>query len=119
MATLASSNKVPYLAVTIELPEKGITTNLEALVDTGFTEEVVLPSNVVANGKPALGHQTLSLADGSDITVPAYLGTIRIGKAVISPVVILVFGTEPIIGLKVIRQFRFILDHDRTLAVEL
>ena len=118
MARLVSSRRVPYLPITIEIPELRLTLSLEALLDTGFTGEVSLPTSSMPNGVGVLGYVTLRMADDSPVTAPAYLVTIRIGDTGLSPISIVVLGTEPVLGLGVITQFRTVIDHDRSVTVE-
>lgn len=34
-----TSSRVPYLPITVEIPERGVKLSLEALVDTGFADD--------------------------------------------------------------------------------
>lgn len=118
MAGPVVSSRVPYLPITVEIPEKHAILTVEALVDTGFTGEVSIPLGSIPDGTPALGYITLRLADDSEVTAPAYLGVVRIGETAISPISIAVLGSEPVLGLGVITQFRMVVDHDRSVTFE-
>lgn len=63
-----------------------------------------------------LGNIELRMADGSEVSAPVYLGTVRIGTRQLGPVTGLVLGDEPIVGLGVITQFRVVIDHDESIS---
>lgn len=77
-----------------------------------------MPPGLVTNGKPPDFYLTWSLANGSYIQVPAYLGTVIIGTIKFSPVVVGIMGDEPIIGIRIISAFKVILDHGRKVIIE-
>jgi len=112
------STRVPYIPITVEIPERQYTAEFDALVDTGFNAEVVIPTGAVSDGAPPLFQADVRLADGSRVSLPSYLGAVRIGDTAISPVLVMVMGDEAVIGLQVITRFHLTIDHDRTLTVE-
>jgi predicted aspartyl protease len=118
MVNRVTSTRVPYLPIRVEIPERNLTLDLTALVDTGFTSDVIVSGASIGDDAFALLQNDLLLADGSRVTVPGYLGTVRIGDRMIGPVMVMVMGDEPIVGLHVITQFRMTIDHDRSLTVE-
>jgi predicted aspartyl protease len=118
MTSPVSSSRVPYIPVTIEIPEASITITVEALVDTGFNGEMSVPSNSVSSRTPALGYVTMRLADETDVAAPAYLGNVRIGETTLSPVTILALGNEAVVGLGITTQFRVTIDHARSITFE-
>jgi len=89
---------------------------VEALVDTGFNGEVAIPAATLRVRPSVLGNLDIRMADGSEVSVPVYLGTIQIGSRRIGPVTMLMLGDEPIIGLGVITQFRVVIDHDESIS---
>jgi predicted aspartyl protease len=118
MAGSVTSSRVPYLPITVEIPALGVALALDALVDTGFTSDIVVPVGAVPDSTPVPGYVTVRLADDSELAIPAYPGTVRIGETVVAPVAVLVMGSEAIVGLGVSTRFRVIIDHDRTITFE-
>ena len=118
MASKVTSARIPYLPITVEIPEKRLSLDITALVDTGFNSDVIVPQAAVMNGVSALLQSDIRLADDSRITVPGYLGNVRIGDTTIGPVMVFVMGNEAIVGLNVITQFRLTIDHDQLLTIE-
>jgi len=110
------SQRIPYVPVTVEIPELAVRLSVDALVDTGFTGEVVLPAGSVTAPASVLERLTLELADGSRITAPTYIGLVRIGDRSVDPVRVYMLGDEPIIGLGVATQFRVVIDHDQSIS---
>lgn len=96
------STRIPYLPVRITISELTLALDVEALVDTGFNAEVVLPEAAVSGGAATLLYSDVRLADGSRLTLPSYLGSIRIGERTPDPVLVILMGDEAIIGLQVI-----------------
>ncbi len=70
------STHYPYLPLTITVRKR--TETLEALLDTGFDGDIVLPPGLITNGKPPDSYARWTLADGSRVLAPAYLGTVAI-----------------------------------------
>jgi predicted aspartyl protease len=110
------SRRIPYVPIIVEIPELSIRLSVEALVDTGFTSEVVLPADSVTAQASVREWLTLELADGSRVTTPTYIGLVRIGDRSVDPVRVFMLGDEPIIGLGVITQFRVVIDHDESIS---
>lgn len=109
------SRRIPYIPISVEIPELSVRLSVEALVDTGFTSEVVLSAGSVTAQASILERLTLELADGSRITTPTYRGLVRIGSRTVGPVRIFMLGDEPIIGLGLITRFR-VVDHDHSIS---
>jgi predicted aspartyl protease len=118
MAGSVNSSRVPYLPITVEIPEQGVRLTLDALVDTGFTSDIVVPVGAVPDSTPVPGYVTVRFADDSELAIPAYPGTVRIGETAVTPVTLLVLGSEAIGGLGVSARFRVIIDHDRMITFE-
>ncbi|MGI8554097.1 MAG: hypothetical protein ACR2PL_25425 [Dehalococcoidia bacterium] len=78
------SARIPYLPIAVKVPERHFTAEFTALVATGFTALVVVPQAAIATGGLALLHSDVRLADDSRVTVPSYLGSIRIGDTTIT-----------------------------------
>lgn len=63
----------------------------------------------------------MTLADTSQVLVPAYLGKVEIadfGDAGIFAAVISILGNEPIIGRSLANRFKITLDHGRKLIIQ-
>lgn len=118
MAAPVVHDRVPYIPITLHIPERSATLTLQALVDTGFTNEVALPEELLPDKAPSLGDVSVRLADDSVAAVPAYLGSLRIGETTISPVTVVVLGSETMIGLEIVAQFRVTIDHDYSITFE-
>jgi predicted aspartyl protease len=93
--------------------------SLEALLDTGFDGDVVLPESAAADLAAPDSFLTWSLADDSQVVVPAYLGIIELVELTATlPVLISVLGDEGIVGRGVSDRYRVTLDHGRQLVLE-
>jgi predicted aspartyl protease len=92
MNSRVTSTRIPCVPVTVEIPEKRLTADFTALVDTGFNANVVVPHRAVANDVPALLYNDVRLADGPRITVLGYLGNVRIGSTTIGPILVLLIA---------------------------
>jgi predicted aspartyl protease len=108
-----TSAHYPYIPLTVFLNKR--TETIEALLDTGFDGDVIIPEGLMTNGKPPDSYLRLTLADQvTSVLAPAYLGRVEVAKlgdegehaAIIS-----VLGTEAIIGRNLLRHFHIALDH--------
>lgn len=111
------STVYPFLSVQIRIRDWEQETL--ALVDTGCEGSLVIPYAAFNSG---LGNpdtsSNWSLADGSIVETPVYVGSLEIkGLAAIPDVVISLLGTDYIMGRNVIDRFEIILDHGRTLTI--
>ena len=107
----------PYLRVRITL--RGQVSEASALVDTGFTGGLVIPSAALAT---ALGLPDAridwELADGSAVDAPLYFGIVEIPGLVPAPAAITSLGSEYILGRGMIDRFSVTFDHGRRIIVE-
>lgn len=112
----------PYLPLHLSLKlnkNQKIDTDTEALVDTGFSGDIAVPSDWIKNGHRPSGYATWAMADGSSTMAPIYLGVVRLSDHAPIPVTITVLGDEIIVGRGLIDSFKLILDHGRKLIVEI
>ena len=111
------SSSYPYLTIRVSL--RAGEHVAEALVDTGFTGDLVLPTGLLG-GSLGLPDAAIDweLADGSTITAPAYIGSLEIIGLPPVPATVTVLGGEHILGRGVIDRFRVIFEHGRELIVE-
>jgi len=85
-----TSTHIPYLPIAVEIPEQKLTAEFNALADTGFSGEIVVPHTAVSDNTAALLQADVRLADGSRVTLPAYLGNVQIGQTAIGPILVMV-----------------------------
>jgi predicted aspartyl protease len=120
------SSRFPYLPLRVHLKlnrNQEIDTDTEALVDTGFSGDVALPSSWVTNGHRPDGYVTWMMADGSSTMAAIYLGSVRLvgleeDVPISIPCTITVLGDEVIAGRGLTDRFRLTLDHGKKLIVE-
>jgi predicted aspartyl protease len=111
----------PYLPVTVVLNKR--TETVEALLDTGFDGDLIIPENLMTNGKPPDSYLRFTLADQvTSVLAPAYLGRVEVaelGDAGEHAAIISVLGTEAILGRNLARRFHITLDHGRHVMIRL
>lgn len=116
MSERIESSHFPYLPLRVAIRNQRY--QVEALMDTGFDGHVIIPRDLFGNGTPADGRLAWTLADGTRVLAPYYLGSVRIGTVEVAPVLVSVLGDEPLVGRAVIEHFRIILDHGQRVIVE-
>jgi len=112
------STHFPYLPLTVSIRKRQET--IEALLDTGFDGGVVIPPHLITNSAPPDSYVRWTLADGSPVLAPAYLGMVKIGdlgNAGTFATVISVLGDVPIIGRTLADRFKITLDHGRRVVL--
>lgn len=110
------SARFPYLP--LQLTVRGQTEQVEALLDTGFDGEIVLPAGFVPDEQRHDIYLQWVLADGSRVQAPAYLGTVMVGTFGPFNCVITVLGDEVIVGRSITDRFAVTLDHGMRIIVE-
>jgi predicted aspartyl protease len=109
----------PYIPLTVYLNKRRET--VDALLDTGFDGDVVLPEGMMTNGKPPDSYLRFRLADqATSILTPAYLGRVEVaelGDIGEHAAIICVLGNEALIGRNLLRRFSITLDHGREVIV--
>src|SRR5919199_6710020 len=69
----------PYMPVTVVLNKR--TETVEALLDTGFDGDLIIPEGLMTNGKPPDSYLRFTLADQvTSVLAPAYLGKVEVAK---------------------------------------
>jgi len=97
------SSGSPRLEVTIKGKYKSI--GAGAVVDTGFTGDVVIPEDkALSIGLDAGGAAAITLADGSASTVQLYLCKVKIGDIEQNAAAI-VMGSDILIGMGLLSPF--------------
>lgn len=110
------STRFPYLPITLTLDGRAYI--VEALLDTGFDGDVVVPRDFLREDAAPVDYLPARLADGSELMVPTYVGAARIGTTEIDPISILSLGDVPIVGTNLIQHFMVMLDHGRRVIIE-
>jgi predicted aspartyl protease len=88
MSNKLINTKYPFLPLTIHVRvsnRKKIDLNTQALIDTGFSGDIVVPSTGELKPYPPDAYATWTMADGSEVMAPIFLGTIRFPHLVCSP----------------------------------
>ena len=82
-----------------------------------------MPATEELKQYPADAYATWTMADGSEVMAPIFLGTIRFPQledavAVMVGVTVIVLGDQPLIGQSVLRRFTLTLDHGKQVILE-
>lgn len=97
---------------TIELEIVGAndTEKVEAIIDTGFTGELTLPSDLIDRlGLPRIGELPITLGDGNEIEIDLYLGMI-LWQGENRIVQVLRTDSRPLVGMSLLYGNRLTLD---------
>ena len=111
------STTYPYLPIRVEI--RGQSEEALALIDTGYTGNLIVPSNWISRnlGLPD-GQSSIELGDGSIVPgAPLYLGILDMGGLFSAPVRITVMGNEYVLGRRVLDRFEITLDHGERVIV--
>lgn len=120
------SSHFPYFPLHLKLKlskNQEIETDIEALIDTGFSGDIALPLDWIKNGHLPDGYATWTMADGSSTMTAIYIGSVRLidlekDKPFFIPVIITVLGDEVMAGRGLTDRFKLTLDHGKKLIVE-
>jgi predicted aspartyl protease len=126
MSKKLTSSKYPFLPLTIHVrvsSRKNIDINTQVLIDTGFSGDIVLPATEKLKQSPPGAYATWTMADGSEVLAPIFLGSIRFPQldedvAEMVGVTITVLGDQALIGLSILRRFTLTLDHGKQVILE-
>ena len=126
MSRKLTSSKYPFLPLTIHVrvsSRKNIDLHTQALIDTGFSGDIVVPVTEELKQPTPDAYATWSMADGSEVLAPIFLGTIRFPEldedvAEMVGVTITVLGDQALIGQSVLRRFTLTLDHGKQVILE-
>jgi predicted aspartyl protease len=120
------STKYPYLPLTIRVrinKSKHLALDTQALIDTGFSGDIVVPTTGELQQFPPDAYATWTMADGSEVLAPIFLGTIRFPHldedvAEMVGVTVTVLGDQALIGQSILRHFTLTLDHGKQVTLE-
>jgi predicted aspartyl protease len=126
MSKRLTSAKYPYLPLTIRVrasKSKQIELDTQALIDTGFSGDIVVPTIGELKQHPPDAYATWTMADGSEVLAPLFLGTIRFPEldedmAEMVGVTVTMLGDQALIGQSVLRRFTITLDHGKQVILE-
>jgi predicted aspartyl protease len=102
---------------------KQIDLQTQALIDTGFSGDIVVPVTGELKQYPPDAIATWTMADGSEVLAPIFLGTIRFPQldedvAEMVGVTVTVLGGQALIGQSILRRFTLTLDHGKQVILE-
>lgn len=110
------SDRFPYLPIRLVVAGQSIDT--EALLDTGFDGAVVMPADFFGPDVRPDSHAPWTLADGSEVVAPVFIGVIRIGHLGPIRVVVTTLGNETLVGRAVSDRFLITLEYGRRIIIE-
>ena len=112
------SHDFPYLPIRVAV--QGWESEAEALLDTGFSGEFIVPADAIPGdaGPPAY-FITYRIADDRIISSPVFYGNVEIsGLPPVTDVAIGALGSKYIIGVGIMELYRIVLDRARQVIVE-
>jgi predicted aspartyl protease len=126
MSNKLISSKYPFLPLTIHVrisTRKTLDLHTQALIDTGFSGDIVVPVTEELKQYPPDAYATWTMADGSEVMAPIFLGSIRFPQldedvAEMVGVTATVLGDQALIGQSVLRRFTLTLDHGKQVILE-
>jgi predicted aspartyl protease len=126
MSKKLTSSKYPFLPLTIHVrvsPRKTLDLQTQALIDTGFSGDIVVPASEELKPYTPDAYATWTMADGSEVLAAIFLGTIRFPDldddvAEMVGVTITVLGDQALIGQSILRRFTLTLDHGKQVILE-
>jgi len=117
MSQQVISSRYPYLPIRLTI--RGQIQAVEALLDTGFDDDVIVPDSLLISLGWPDGYLRWTLADDSQVNSPSYFGTVDVGTFGPYHVAISILGGEPIVGRGLADRFAITLDHGQRVIVEL
>jgi predicted aspartyl protease len=126
MTKTLTSRRFPFLPLAIRVrvtTGKHLALDTHVLIDTGFSGDIVVPHTGELKHYPPDAYATWTMADGSEVLAPMFLGTIRFPElaedtAEMVGVTITVLGDQALIGQSVLKHFTLTLDHGKQVVLE-
>jgi len=126
MSKKLTSSKFLFLPLSIRVrvsKSKHIELDTQALIDTGFSGDIVVPVTEELKPYTPGAYATWTMADGSEVLAPIFLGSIRFPQldddvAEMVGVTVTVLGDQVLIGQSVLRHFTLTLDHGKQVILE-
>ena len=96
--------------IELEIVDVNDTEKVEAIIDTGFTGELILPGDLIDRlGLPRIGELPITLGDGNEIDVGLYLGIV-LWQGENRIVQVLRTSVKPLIGMSLLYGNRLTVD---------
>jgi len=109
------TSRFPYIPIRVNL---GSTIyEGDALLDTGFSGGIMLPSRYLPDDALSSGYTDWVLADHSTVRSPYYRGTVEIDGFQPFRSIVTTMGDEVLVGIRVISRFYVLLDHGERVVV--
>jgi predicted aspartyl protease len=126
MSNKLTSRRYPFLPLAIRVrvaKSKLLELDTQALIDTGFSGDIVVPATKELLQSTPGAYATWTMADGSEVLAPIFLGTIRFpdlaeDAAEMVGVTVTVLGDQALIGQSVLKHFTLTLDHGKQVILE-
>ncbi len=114
---LISAEPYPYLPIRVEV--RGVRFEGLALLDTGYTGELVIPESALEEGIGIpVEHTDIEVGDNRVVNSPTYLGSLEItGLSIIPGVVVNVIGDEYIIGRGILDLYSVTFDYGQRVII--
>lgn len=110
------SKNFPFITIVVTVRKR--VEKVEALIDTGFEGDVVVPKGLLTNGDPPDTLLPWQLANETVVLAPVYAGRIKLGNIASFTVSVVTLGNEVMIGRGVTDRFKVIFDHGRKVIIE-
>lgn len=109
------TSRFPYLPIRVSVD--GTIYEGDALLDTGFSGGIMLPSRYLPDDALLSGYIDWVLADHSTVRAPYYRCTVEIDGFRPFRSVVTTMGDEVLVGVRVISRFYVLLDHGERVVV--
>jgi len=126
MSNKLTSTKFPFLPLSVHVRvtnRKHIDLHTQALIDTGFSGDIVVPATEELKHSTPGAYATWTMADGSEVMAPIFLGRIRFPElnedvAEMVGITVTVLGDQALIGQSILRHYTLTLDHGKQVILE-
>ncbi len=114
---LIESTNYPYLDIRVEI--QGVQLQGAALLDTGYTGELIIPERTLVLLGPPIDNRNIFLGNNQPVPSPWYVGTLQIVGVPedFRSTFVQVIGDEYIIGREILDLFEITFDHGQRVIV--